>query len=271
MSKQWNSAVNIERKEPNMNPEEQHDLLTALKKPFPPTDVYWKPGSLTKDQSRAMAMAYADLRAYQNRLDEVCSLDWSVTYTGWGERLICHLTIGGVTRSSTGEPDMQAEKSEIAGTAAEAQAFKRACSAFGLGRYLYQLPTMWVDYDAQSRQFSESAKTKLMNVVMQHYAFAAEPENEAAHSAAQAGPPDPVLERLRQQFERLGQELYGEQWAQVCQRNVERITQGQSQNANELLKEEVQKLIDGMKQIKRQRRTTPKAAPSAEASQTEAA
>ena len=71
---------------------------------------------------------------YQNRLDEVCGLAWSVTYTPWGERVICHLTINGITRSSTGEADSNAEKSEIAGTAAEAQAFKRACSMFGLGR-----------------------------------------------------------------------------------------------------------------------------------------
>jgi hypothetical protein len=45
-----------------MNTEQRNDLLHELQKPFHPSDVYWKPGSLTKDQSRAMAMAYADLR-----------------------------------------------------------------------------------------------------------------------------------------------------------------------------------------------------------------
>src|SRR5215471_18688630 len=33
------------------------------------------------------------------------------------------------------------------GTAAEAQAFKRACACFGLGRYLYNLEGGWVDLD----------------------------------------------------------------------------------------------------------------------------
>ena len=30
-------------------------------------------------------------------------------------------------------------------TRAEAQAFKRACSCFGLGRYFYEFAEMWVD------------------------------------------------------------------------------------------------------------------------------
>src|SRR5215472_5797407 len=38
-----------------------------------------------------------------------------------------------------------------AGTAAEAQAFKRACSCFGLGRYLYDLEGQWVDLDEKKR------------------------------------------------------------------------------------------------------------------------
>src|SRR5437867_8622956 len=32
-----------------------------------------------------------------------------------------------------------------------AQAFKRACACFGLGRYLYDLDTVWVDLDQYNR------------------------------------------------------------------------------------------------------------------------
>lgn len=145
------------------------EILTKLKAPFHPSQVVWKPGSLNDERNRALALAYADVRAYQNRLDEVCGMDWSVTYTPWGERIVCHLTIGGVTRSSTGESSSQSERSEIGGCAAEAQAFKRACAAFGLGRYLYNLPTLWVEYDPQSRSFSERARARLDMSVSQHY------------------------------------------------------------------------------------------------------
>ncbi len=40
---------------------------------------------------------------------------------------------------------------ENAATRAEAQAFKRACACFGLGRYLYDLEKMWVDLDQNNR------------------------------------------------------------------------------------------------------------------------
>ena len=36
-------------------------------------------------------------------------------------------------------------------TAAEAQSFKRACSCFGLGRYLYNLAETWVPLDGQGK------------------------------------------------------------------------------------------------------------------------
>ena len=106
---------------------------------------------------------------YQNRLDEVCGINWSVTYTPWGDRIVCHLTIEGITRSSSGEPDSQSERSEIAGTTAEAQAFKRACAMFGLGRYLYNLPSVWVEYDPTTKQFTDKAKAKLEGIIVQHY------------------------------------------------------------------------------------------------------
>ena len=43
---------------------------------------------------------------------------------------------------------------ENAGTSAEAQAFKRACSCFGLGRYLYDLGGIWVDLDDRKQPLS---------------------------------------------------------------------------------------------------------------------
>jgi hypothetical protein len=42
-------------------------------------------------------------------------------------------------------------------TSAASQAFKRACAAFGLGRYLYSLPQVWADYDQKSKQIVDAA------------------------------------------------------------------------------------------------------------------
>lgn len=160
-------------------------ILAELRRPFHPSAIEWKPQATTKDGTKAMAAAYADIRAYQNRLDEVCGLGWSVTYTPWGERIVCHVTIQGVTRSSSGEPDSQSEKSEIAGTAAEAQAFKRACAMFGLGRYLYALPSVWVELDPGTKKFSAAGLAKLESLVVQHYrrAIAEQPAAQAVNKA----------------------------------------------------------------------------------------
>src|SRR5687768_9764812 len=85
-------------------------ILNELRKPFHPSQVQWKPGAVKGE--RAIALAYADLRAYMVRLDEVCP-DWTVAYEPWGEdRIICRLTVAGITRSSTGEMAAQDEKNE---------------------------------------------------------------------------------------------------------------------------------------------------------------
>lgn len=234
------------------------NLLAELRKPFHPAHVTWKPETVRKDQTAALALAYADLRAYQNRLDEVAGLDWSVTYTPWGERIVCHLTINGVTRSSSGEPDSQAERSEIAGTAAEAQAFKRACAMFGLGRYLYNLPSVWVEYDQNTKQFTDKAKAKLESIIVQHYRRWLN-ESQGQNDAQPTGQmqataePNPELETLRTQFAQLGEELYGVQWEQVARHNIERITGGESSDSGALDMEQMQKLLEGMRKLQKRR------------------
>lgn len=165
---------------------EKHELeaaLAKLRQPFHPSHITWKPGAVKGD--RALAMPYADLRVYMNRLDEVCGLNWSVEYEPWGnDRVICRLTIGNVTRSSTGETSKEAERGEIGGTVAEAQSFKRAAAMFGLGRYLYQLPTGWADFDPGTKKFTDKAKVKLTGILMQHYRRSTGGEESASQRPA---------------------------------------------------------------------------------------
>ncbi len=141
-----------------------NDLSTRLAEPFPAAAISWRAGSVSRDKKRAQALPYAEPRVYEDRLNEVLGPDWSCRFITWGEqRLICELSVrvqdeaGSVieiTRTSTGEFDSGDRIAQ--GTAAEAQAFKRACSKFGLGRYLYDLPISWVGYDEASRRLSET-------------------------------------------------------------------------------------------------------------------
>jgi hypothetical protein len=63
--------------------------------------------------------------------------------------VVSKVTIHGLG-SHTGVGEEWADD-ENAATRAEAQAFKRACACFGLGRYLYDLDKIWIDLDQYNR------------------------------------------------------------------------------------------------------------------------
>lgn len=157
------------------------DILEKLQEPFDPDEIYWKPQATNSAKDKAIAAAYADPRAYQDRLNETVGphrwschyevstiapatdnyrgpdgkLDWKNKFLYKGKvMVVATVTIEGVGQNSgTGESDAVDEN---AITSAEAQAFKRAASRFGLGRYLYDLPKgQWVPYDDKSKRITE--------------------------------------------------------------------------------------------------------------------
>jgi Rad52/22 family double-strand break repair protein len=121
----------------------------------------------TKNQqpARGQVVPYADQRAYTDRLNALFSpAGWTRKYTihtsanferSKDQKIVakvlvtCEVTIFGLgSHSATGE---EWADDDNAGTAAEAQAFKRACACFGLGRYLYYFTGSWVDLDDRKR------------------------------------------------------------------------------------------------------------------------
>lgn len=136
------------------------EMMEALAQPFPVEAIQWKPGATNQDKTRGLALAYVDLRHYIDRLNEVAGPDWSDDYEvqAGGTVVLCRLTIAGVTRADVGEASSNDENTA---TSALAQAYKRACVKFGLGAYLYRLPRMWVEYDAQRKGFTDAALAKL--------------------------------------------------------------------------------------------------------------
>lgn len=141
-------------------------LIADLEVPFHPSVIEWRVTNTSKGGSpRGQVMPYADQRAYTDRLNTL------VTPAGWTRRyaihtsanferskdqklvakvlVTCELTIFGLgSHSATGE---EWADDDNAATAAEAQSFKRACSCFGLGRYLYYFTGTWVDLDERKR------------------------------------------------------------------------------------------------------------------------
>ncbi|MFN7995355.1 MAG: Rad52/Rad22 family DNA repair protein [Bryobacteraceae bacterium] len=155
--------------------ERVRELVAALEEPFDVTEIRWRVtntsqiGSRNGPRFRGQMLPYADPRAYTDRLNDLFTPSgWTRDYSvqlvqnferkerGSAERTItakivvtCKVTLYGfATHTGLGE---EWADNDNAGTAAEAQAFKRACSCFGLGRYLYDLDGQWVDLDEKKR------------------------------------------------------------------------------------------------------------------------
>ena len=129
------------------------ELLAELEVPFSPDQVQWRVTNATNDKKRGQIVPYADPRAYTDRLNALFSPQgWTreykvetmsnITRVKEGESLrsgkvlvTCTVTIFGLwSHSGTGEEWADDDNSV---SSADAQAFKRACSCFGLSRYFY--------------------------------------------------------------------------------------------------------------------------------------
>lgn len=134
-----------------IEPKTLSSIRAALCTPFPIGQVEVKPGATSEANSRALALAYVDARHYQQRLDDVAGPEnWSVEYRPITDRaVLCRLTILGVVREDVGE---EAAGDPNQTCSAAMQSFKRACAAFGLGRYLYTaLPQLWVEAEKNGK------------------------------------------------------------------------------------------------------------------------
>ena len=142
-------------------------LLSALEVPFSSDQVRWRVTNTTSDKKRGQIVPYADSRAYTDRLNALFTPQgWTreykvetmsnITRVKKSESIVsgkvlvtCTVTVLGIgSHSGTGEEWADDDNGM---TSADAQAFKRACSCFGLGRYFYDIPAVWVDLD-QNRQ-----------------------------------------------------------------------------------------------------------------------
>jgi hypothetical protein len=145
--------------------EEIKRCTAELEVPFDPRVIEWRVTNTSHDKSRGQVIPYADQRAYTDRLNALFTpAGWTRKYTihtsanferSKDQKIVakvlvaCELTIFGVgSHSATGE---EWADNDNAGTAAEAQAFKRSAACFGLGRYLYYFEGIWVDLDERKR------------------------------------------------------------------------------------------------------------------------
>ncbi len=137
------------------------DMRKALAREFDPNEVKLKAGVVRGN--RALAFSYVDARVIEERLDDVFGVDcWQDSYEVLPNgSVVCSLSafICGryVCKSDVGSQSDQSDEGDRM-KAAFSDALKRAAVKFGIGRYLYSLPQMWLDYDPKTKQLIRPEK-----------------------------------------------------------------------------------------------------------------
>ena len=201
-------------------------LFTQLAEPFDPSEIKWRVTHTNRDGNRGAVIAYADPRAYTDRLNQL------FTPTGWtrsyqvstvssvtrmkrdkliqtGKVLVtCTLTITGLGCHSGSGEEWADEQNAM--TTAEAQAFKRAASCYGLGRYLYNFAEMWVSLN-EYRQPVEFPKLPHWALPKGNNTGKSHPAAGSRPPAVQRGPIDQKTTVRIEGFRRIfGNPIYGE-------------------------------------------------------------
>jgi hypothetical protein len=130
-------------------------MMEKLQAPFPAEALEWRVGVTNKEKTKGIALAYVTNRAIMDRLDEVVGpTNWQNEFLPWKNGQICAISIFDaeqgrwVTKQDgADDTDIESTKGGLSG------AMKRAAAQWGIGRYLYKLPTQWVDIKAQGRSY----------------------------------------------------------------------------------------------------------------------
>ena len=141
------------------------EIQRRLSEPFHPDELEWRPGATNRDKTTALALAYVTARAVMDRLDDVCGIDgWYDSYcAGPAGGVICKLSLrigvspdGWITKEDAAEnTDIESVKGGVS------DALKRAAVKFGIGRYLYGLPSSWVPCELRGQTVVLSQFPKL--------------------------------------------------------------------------------------------------------------
>lgn len=118
---------------------------------FDKSDVHWRAQSVSRDGTKAMALAYIDARDVMERLDGVCGVEnWQCRYSHAEQKVVCDIGIRIEGEwiwkaDGAGDTQVEAEKGSLS------DAFKRAAVRWGIGRYLYSLDAPWVPCESDER------------------------------------------------------------------------------------------------------------------------
>lgn len=127
------------------------EALVKLEEEFRAEDIEFRVGSTSKDKSKGMALPYITNRAIMQRLDQAVGKGfWKNEYQSWhnGSQL-CGISVKVIYDDGNSEWITKwdgAECSDIEPIKGGlSDAMKRAAVQWGIGRYLYEMESIWVE------------------------------------------------------------------------------------------------------------------------------
>lgn len=130
---------------------------------LPFKNIHYRPQTCTN--GRVLVLAYLDSRDVMKRLDDVVGVpNWSCMYEEKKGNMYCGISIGGTVKWDCGtESNMDKEKGE------SSDAFKRSAVKWGIGRYLYYLPPLFVEVKPKGKNWIRIVDKKTNQTLTGYY------------------------------------------------------------------------------------------------------
>ena len=210
------------------NPVESDVDLSRLQDFFPPEEIEWRPDQVfgfsgfadrqsnNYRKGKALALAYVTNRAIQNRLDEVVGpTRWRNEYKpGPNGGVVCGLSLylrmpdGSFQWVTKWDGAENSNFSPVKGGLSDSM--KRAGYQWGIGRYLYRLPTMRLQCEVYDANKNSKGKPKA-----RFDSWTEEPElppNFLPEQETKRRTDHPQRRRAEKEFHASGHEFFGDAW-----------------------------------------------------------
>lgn len=119
--------------------------VKKLQEPFDIEKIKQRVGTVKTDKTQAMVLNYIDSRDVMDRLDEVIgSENWQDEFYEVKNNLFCKIGIKlGDEWVWKGDVGTESNTETVKGESSDA--FKRAAVKWGIGRFLYDIPSAWLN------------------------------------------------------------------------------------------------------------------------------
>lgn len=189
------------------------EVSKRLKAPLPVSAVKWRISAKDGRNERGQAICYTDRKPVMDRLDEVVGTDnWQDEFTYHQGIVICKLNLRIEDEwlyksDGAGHTNVEGEKGACT------DAFKRAAAKWGVGRYLWDMPKIWVPIEraGSGHRITKEGYKKLDAALERHlreYEASLEPDAKPAartgngHAPQFGKPAEQAVAEVQQQERR---------------------------------------------------------------------